>query len=432
MSEDIQTAAAAVHQKWPERLDAACLVSGALVPLGIVTGNIAFEAMVALTGLFWIARSVTARENPVSRMAGHPLVLPWLLWLGAIFISLGINGPGHKGYMHDIALIRYPLFLIAVLDVSGRRPVAKYLIYGLGAGVIWGALNTLLAYALGFDFLGRDLVRYSLKLKEASRISAFSAYASTFFLSWTVFDRETGSKTRKIAAIVGCAALLLLLQTHIRTSILAAGFGMMFAMAYIGRKRFTPSSVFWGVSLVLFVTICFFFAGSFFSYLAHMQDPGHPVLSTNLSSLRIRSYIWQVTLAMWLENPVFGVGISSFQDVYRETASMVLSGLNIPEGMAAGMTEQTHAHNLFLMLAAGTGILGVAAFAFLFVNIIRGVLKNTAGHRVGFVVWPGVFFLIGLTGFNIYHSWYQALFAYLVAMIGCGLESGEWKRRPRV
>jgi hypothetical protein len=32
--------------------------------------------------------------------------------------------------------------------------------------------------------------------------------------------------------------------------------------------------------------------------------------------------------------------------------------------------------------------------------------------------------VIGLTGFNIYHSWYQALLAFMLVLIGAADDSG--------
>ena len=341
--------------------------------------------------------------------------------------------------MHDVALIRYLLFAVALMDLSRRRPVVKYLIYGLGAGALWGALNTLFAYLLGFDFLGRDVGRYALKLKEASRISAFSAYASTFFLSWRLFDKKINRNQKTIIAGIAFVALSLLLQTHIRTSILAAGGGMIFMMGYMGRKRSGLPVVVLNVFLACAATLLFLFAGTFFftaaSPDAHMDM--HRLFShkPNLHSLYARFEIWKVAWAMWLDNPVFGVGISSFQDAYREMASIVFSAPNGPSPMPGDIMEQTHAHNLFLMLASATGILGVGAFAWLFANAARLIFKHKDGHRVGLAAWPVVIFVMGLTGFNIYHSWYQALLAYLIVLIGCHEKGGEeqivWQEKAR-
>ena len=83
-------------RNWSQRLDAATLVSGSLVPCGIATGNIVFEFLVALTGAFWIARSIVIRKNPFPQAIKHPLILPWMFWVAAIMASLLINGPGNK------------------------------------------------------------------------------------------------------------------------------------------------------------------------------------------------------------------------------------------------------------------------------------------------------------------------------------------------
>ena len=60
---------------------------------------------------------------------------------------------------------------MALLDISKRLPVERYLLWGLAAGVLWAAINTLSAFLFGFDLLGKPLTRYTMKLKEASRIS---------------------------------------------------------------------------------------------------------------------------------------------------------------------------------------------------------------------------------------------------------------------
>jgi O-antigen ligase len=139
----------------------------------------------------------------------------------------------------------------------------------------------------------------------------------------------------------------------------------------------------------------------------------------NLNSVYDRIYFWKVAWQMWLDHPVFGVGISSFQDAYREmAASGLVPEFIAPDGSTFSASEQTHAHNLVLMLISCTGLLGLGAFTWLFIAANYLVFRNTGEFRYGLISWPAVLLVIGITGFNIYHSWYQALLAFWLILIG--------------
>lgn len=388
---------------WAFRLDKFCAIAGALIPVGLVIGNIGFGSMVSLVGLCWIIRCFLAKENPLGRTIKHPIVIPWIAWFASIVLSLLWNGAGSKGWAHDFVFVRFVIFGLALLDISRRLPVRKYLLYGLAAGVIWAAINMTSAYVLGYDTLGKPLIRYTGKLKEAARIAGMTAYASPLFLAWGTFDEKLSKKKKSIVIGIGLIAFILVLQTHVRTAIIASSAGIFFCLAYFVRRRVSIGFALTVVSLLLLAVGVFFQVGRM----------------SNLSSFYDRIYYWKVVWAIWLEHPVLGVGISSFQDAYREMAtSGAVSEYVGPDGTVYNLAQQTHAHNLFLMVISCTGLLGLAAFSWLFVNAIRLVVTNLSGFRMGLISWPIVFLVIGLTGFNIYHSEYQALLAFFLVLIG--------------
>lgn len=392
---------------WAFRLDKFCAISGGLIPVGIVIGNICFESIIGLVGLCWIIRSIVAKENPLRQIIKHPLVIPWIVWFASIVISLLINGPGSKGWAHDFVFIRHLLFIMALLDISQRLPVFKYLLYGLTASVILTAVNTISAYAFGYDILGKPLIRYTGKLKEASRISGMTAYASAFFIAWGIFDKSLSNKKKSVIIGIGLIALILVFQTHVRTAILASLAGILFCITCSFRRRISPAMALTVILLFIFAVVLFFQIKGMWS----------------LSSVYSRIYIWKVAWAMWLDHPLFGVGISSFQDVYREIAtSGAVAAFVASDGRVFILNETTHAHNLFLMLISCTGIFGLTAFSWLLVNAVRIVMKNINGFRIGLISCLVVLLVIGITGFNIYHSWYQALLAYLMVLIGSNIE----------
>jgi len=387
------------------------MIVGSLLPIGIIAGNAGFESIIALVDIAWILRWVALRENPFQTEAIiHPLVRPWMLWFGTILVSLMINGQAIGGWAHDIVYIRYLLFVVALIDISQRLPIQKYLIIGLVAAVVWAAINILSAHMIGYDLFGRPLSRYVGKLKESARIAGLFAYVAPFFLGWAALDKTMSVKWKFFAAGVGILALALVWQTHIRTAFLASAAGIATFSVYSIHKKSK-----WAI-----IILGFLFAG--FAFLAASRLPYYQ----DLSSIYDRIYIWKVALAMWQEHPVFGVGVASFQDVYKSVAaSGIVAPFYAPDGHIFNCPEAMHAHNLFLMLLVCGGIAGFCMFLWLFVNAVRLVCTHPDRWRLGLVPWPVVTLLIGLTGSSIYHNWYQAVFAYFIVLTGCTGEKRE-------
>ena len=387
--------------KWDRYLDNTILFFGAAVPVGIVIGNAGFETMVSLAGLAWIARAVILRENPFSRILSDPAVLAWAAWLGCIVLSLAINGAGSKGALHDIVFVRFFLFACALLDLSTRKQISRYLLWGLAAGVFFAAVNTLMAYGVGYDLFGRSIARYTSKLKESARFAGLCAMAAPFFLTWALTARAEQSKPWKVFLIVGVIALMLLVQTTIRTAIIASFSGVFSGIFFFRYKEMGwIEKMLWPVLLV---------TGTWITV--------HSVEGDSLLTFYHRIAIWKISVAMWQEHLFFGVGVSAYKDVY---AAVALSGTIppyvAPTGEVFDITKAYHAHNLFLMLLSSTGILGLASFLWLFACCIWKTMKNTMQWKSGLATWPVVFLVNGLAGSNIYNSWYQALFAFFAVL----------------
>jgi O-antigen ligase len=212
---------------------------------------------------------------------------------------------------------------------------------------------------------------------------------------------------KKIAAIaIGLTAFALLLVIHIRTDLLAAAAGIFVISAYFAFKRASLMTAALSTIILVSVTALFFLSGN-------MLD---------LTSFYDRIYYWKVSWALWLDHPVFGVGVSSFQDAYKhKAASGTISAYIAPTGQVFKEAAAYSAHSLILMLLACTGISGFAAFVWLFVKAFQRILSDLSGFRIGLLTWPAVLSVLGITGCNIYHSWYQALFAFFIVLIGSNI-----------
>lgn len=401
------------RRQWADRLDKFCAITGAIIPAGLIIGKVGFEAVVGLVGVCWITRSVLAGDNPFRWLSKHPLVLPWIIWFACILVSLLVNGAGNKGWAHDVVFLRFVLYGVALLDISRRLPVATYLFWGLAGGVAWAAINMLSAHVIGYDLLGKPLVRYTAKLKEAGRIMVLTAYAAPFFLAEGFFDDRLTRKRKWLFILTGLTAFALLLLTQGRTPIIAALAGLGFSAAFFVRQRLSRPLV---ISMIVVMLVI---GGSLAVFLRDER-------MWELHDFYDRFYYWKVSWRIWIEHPVFGVGVSSFQDAYREmAASGAVKPFVAPDGSVFKLAEVTHAHNLALMLLSSTGLLGCLSFFWLFVVGIRCAFAPMIPCRAGLMMWPVVFWVIGLTGFNVFNSEYHALLAFFLVMIGSRLPEIE-------
>lgn len=395
-------------QLWTSRLDRFCAVTAGLFPVGVVIGNVAYEGVIAIVGICWLVRCCMARQNPLPRLIKHPLVLPWTAWYLVIIISLLVNGAGSRGWAHDFVFIRHLIFLLAMLDISRRMPVVKYLLYGLAAGVIMAAINTISAHLVGHDLFGRALRRYTQKLSDASRLAELLSYAGPFLLGWGLLDSSLRTGKKILVVCSGAVALVLLYVFGIRTSLLAVLTGIVFTLFI--NKRFTIAK------FIIFVSA---FLGMAVAY----------VMMTGLenNSISHRVYIWKIVWQMWLDHPIFGVGVSSFRDIFMDTAVRIgITEYTIPAtGEKVSMIYNSHAHNLVLQLLSCTGILGLVAFAWLYFNTFRLIAADHDNWRSGLLSWPIVFFIIGLTGWDIYGNSVPAIMVFFIVLAGINNYSNE-------
>lgn len=384
-------------------MDQGAVLFGALVPTGIAVGNAGFETAIILTGLCWVIGLLLSKNNPFPRLIRHPILMPWLAWYGCIMISLAWNGPGDKGWSHDIVLIRHLVFFAALLDISNRRDVARPLLIGLGTGILWAALNTMLAQVIGHDLIGKSAERYANKLKEAERIPSFAAYAAPFFLSWGLLDKTLLPKKRLLIIGIGLLAVSLLVFFHIRTAIIGAGIGLLLAGACLATRLISRKTAIIGFLLL--------------GLASGLAVPYFPRPNMNMDSMYDRINIWKVAWVMWKEHPLVGVSVSAWRDVYAATAaSGRVTPYVSPDGRIIGSLEAMHSHSLFFQVLSSTGLLGSLVFIWLFCSVVWVLPRNLAGWRYGLIPWPAVFLVIGLTGWNIFGAQYLPIFAFWVVL----------------
>jgi len=380
--------------------DRVCACAAAFVPVGIVLGNVVFETALALVCLLYFFRLALLRENPLPFLKTQPVILAWFGWFAVAAVSVVANGAGSKGLGHDLVLVRFPLFLAAVVSLGQRRPLFSTLSRGLAAAVAAAAINTASAYLLGWDLVGHSLERYIYKLQEANRIASLMPYAAPFLMGWALGGKNL-SQNKRIALLALCAlAFGQALQTRIRTSILGAAAGLATVGSLLAwRRRKAPVAA-------AAVLLCVAAAGVLFFVGDNFRD---------LGSLRDRVYMWQVSVRIWQDNPLLGSGVSSFRNCYEAVAATA----RVKPLFGPGTYSQSayHAHSLPVMLLAATGAAGLLAFALVYYLLAKRAFTTARGARAGLFSFPLVVASLGVTGFNPYSSCYQAILAFFTVLI---------------
>lgn len=393
------------------RLDRIIAFLGSSLPVAIVLGVVPFEFFISLTGLVWLVTRLKVPDG-FRGIDGHVVLWPIVGWFAAVMASRLMNGSAAYYYVHDLAFLRYPLFFIAMVDLSSRLPMHRYLIGGLLAGIGYAVINLVSAHLIGYDFVGNSLERYITKRYEGARIGAMCAYAGPFLLLWATFDRRLEKLKRLYIIGFGCAAIYLIISCQIRTALLAALFGLVcgFFVLLIVRKRIGIGSV---LALLILAGVGVWGVWS--------RQPG-------LENVYDRVYFWKVSLEIWQQNPIFGVGISSFGDAYRQVfESGVVPAFHSPTGNIYHRLSH-HAHNLFLQLMACNGILGLGVFGWIFWNASRIIWSSVGSWRAGLWSWPFICLIIGLAGWNIYDPFYTTIIFYFLSLISVSVNADTQSR----
>lgn len=92
------------------------------------------------------------------------------------------------------------------------------------------------------------------------------------------------------------------------------------------------------------------------------------------SSSSVRMQVYEIAVTLIKENPVFGIGLGQFEQVYQVEATRIL-------GEAPFEWIMIHPHNLFLALWLNMGILGLVAFVWILMKAVPWIWEKDQKER---------------------------------------------------
>ena len=367
-------------------------LAGPIAPMGIAT---AITGVLTLAGFARPPRPAWPR-TPVDRAAVGWLVA--LLVVSAAALDRAGSFPRvTKGFM--------PLLVgLAAFHTTdarrGRRALAVYLV-AFSLVSIWGVAEWVM-HGASFASRARGLVGH------------YMTFAGQLLLEIPVALGIALTARSRRWRLGAAAAALLALAPLAATFTRSAWLGLFVSCAVLlGLTR--PLGL---VALAVAGAAAWFFApGAWGARLHSVVDPA------NLWN-RERVFMWEAGVRMFRDHPLTGVGLQDLHplyDQYRSPASVERAG---------------HLHNAYVQIAASMGVVGLAAFAWLYGSLLRtawGTLKLAAARARGAGVATGVrlgvtaalvgFLVAGLFEWNFGD---EELLYHLYTLVGIAWASRAW------
>lgn len=326
------------------------------------------RAWIAWVLACWLLSRLLARRAPRLRW---PLLAPFAAYGAVLAITgwWGSNWPYSFADLKEYGKALVIFFLLVNLLRTPRR--VRWGVYALLAAVLLMALPVLYQGLTGsqFNFWGfggaefESVAPHQLGWRLAGSIgdpNFFAlALAATIPLAAILVLDARHWRERIFALAAAGSALLAVAFSYSRAS--AFGIGFIFLALLVGHRRraWVAAAGIVAVAGLLLVMPPTFRARMLSLRQLSLTAPQQSMASY---SFRGRRSELLAALAMWRAHPFLGVGAGAYPSAYEKYAAWVELD---PRG------ERRDPHNLFLQIAAETGLLGLAAFGWLLFCVWR-------------------------------------------------------------
>lgn len=394
------------------------------------------QIMVALTLAAWVLRGLATRDLTIPK---SPLLVPLAIFVGWAALSmlwapdLSFGLPEVMKWIEVIALMWFSI------DLARRRGVAWISVAVLATMIVQSLIGLYEARLrgtgpLGFQ-IGEGVYRAYGTFEQPNPFGGFigiglmlAVALGAYYVIRTadcILSRHTLSITHyALTAVYSALVLLLALTLYLsfsRGAWLGAAAAVGAMIVFAPRRRWIGLGLA-GVAVVALIGLSSagLLPATISDRLADATDlldirdvRGVPINDANYALIERQAH-WQAALNMLSEHPWTGVGFSNYQPVYEQYRL-----LNWP--MPLG-----HAHNIYLNVAAETGLPGLAAYLLVWgavfaitIRTIRraaGVQRALAIGLLGVWVHLSVHMLVDNLYVNNTHLLIGVLFGLLTVL----------------
>lgn len=376
------------------------------IRLGAMTVGVT-EALVGLVLAAWLARMVALRE--IKTTVHPPLLLPLLIFLGAILLSLTVTLSLQYSLKEILKWLEVLGIYLFVVNVISQRKAKVIVLLILLAGISQALLGI-------YQFFGRVgpegfllFDRFMRAYGTFEQPNPYGGYLGlvlplAYSLAWA-----KGERRPYLLIALAMTGFVLMLAALLMTWSRGAWLGFMAAFIVMNAVRSRRAAALFALALVL-LSLVIGMGGlqlvpeaitqrflDFLPFLSGVDIRRVEITPANFAVIERLAH-WQAGWDMFSEHPWLGVGIGNYEPVYPAYA---LPYWDAPLG---------HAHNYYLNIAAEAGLVGLSAYLILWTAVFwqawRAV-RRTSGY------WQGV--AVGILGILTHlavHNFFDNLYVH--------------------
>ena len=347
------------------------------LPLSKAAANIFFSLSLAA----FFTRIFYKRDDIVETFNNYKNIFAAIIFLlAAVFISALTSDAVFIGVKRFLE--RYVLHIAVILPTVFIIRDRKKILQLTGLLIFGAFLSNLTVIIQALPRLNEEVWRFGGVLSGMIQGSLLAMFLPIYILLFLHLKERRLKIFFAVASTVGIFSLLL---TGTRGAWIAAIILIpLVVLIHAERKLKKLSAILVSLSLV----------GGIFFITPTLLNRVSTIADLNMQSNSERLLMWQSAWQMFKDNPLFGVGYGSYKVAYQT------------KYISPDAKERTleHAHNNFMQMLAECGIVGFAAFVFMWIYFSYLCLRGwTKSRNIAYLMFFSVLWGMMLHGFTEYN-----------------------------
>jgi len=390
-------------------LDELIFLALAFFALSVIFSVTAVEAALFLALGLLLAKKYREKTLADLRPAltGHPLFIPWLVYLGVCLITaLTAYYPAKGLGQVNSDFLKYvclSTLLLAVKKEHLPRLSAAYTASAALAALVGISEVVRSAFSGDADITRANAFMNAVRYGEVMTIALMLILSRLILPSKEIFRKER--TFYKLAALPVFISIILS-QTRGSYLGLLTGIAAMLYFASPYRKKMAA----YAAILLLTGSAVMMINPAMRQRVTAMTSPQTADTSVNspVAAINIRLELWKLGLKMFEAHPVLGVGPDNVKKVFKKYH---------PEPIGYNETWGS-LHNLYIHQAAERGLLGLGALLFLFGTMLLFALKRYQASKSPYALWAlcalPAYYVMNITEISFQHV--HTAFAVFLAL----------------
>jgi len=379
-------------------LDKSIFFALSLFAFSVISSVTAVETALLLALTLLLAKKYQEKtlSDIGTKLTGHPLFVPWLVYLGICLLTTLTAYYPAKGFGQlNSDFLKYVCLSTLLLTVKKEHLPKLSAIYTLAA---------LISAFIGIYLAARAMAAGIVDLSRATafmnpvRYGEVMAIALTLILSRIVIPvKETFRHEQLFYKLAVFPVFIALVLSQTRGAYLGVVVAMafMFYFASFSRKKVALYIVILGITAGLATLVNPTIRQRVTTIVD--RNPTEMTANTPSTAINIRLELWKLGITMFKAHPVLGVGPDNVKKVFKQ----------FHPGPVGYQEVWGSLHSLYIHQAAERGILGLGALLLLFGAMLWAAFKNFEARGNPYTLWAlcalPAYYMMNLTEISFQH-----------------------------